>query len=59
MALSTFSPEKHVPVQGTCVLVEGNPSLIPAQTFEVSMSDGNFIDFTVTMNLVGKINPNR
>ncbi|KAF9781277.1 Piwi domain-containing protein [Thelephora terrestris] len=30
-----------------------------SKTFEVSMSDGKFVDFTVTMNLVGKINPNR
>lgn len=36
-----------------------DPMLIPTQTFEVSMSDGNFIDYTVAMNLVGKINPNR
>lgn len=34
-------------------------ALILVQMFEVCMSDGKFIDFTVTMNLVGKINPNR
>ena len=37
----------------------GKLALILVQMFEVCMSDGKFIDFTVTMNLVGKINPNR
>lgn len=30
-----------------------------SKAFEVRMSDGKFVDFTVTMNLVGRINPNR
>jgi hypothetical protein len=54
-----FHPEKHVPIQGIGVLVYEIPSLIFGQTFEVCMSDEKFVDFTVTMNLVGKINPNR
>ena len=54
-----FFTMKNMAQSKVLIFKERKIALILVQMFEVCMSDGKFIDFTVTMNLVGKINPNR